>query len=125
MTVGLCDSAAGRPKPSETVQEIRIGSTADIRHRTSSEIVCRAGTPRLSLEAEFAMRPKANKLERIGVGLTIDQHQIGSDMTVSIPALCPLPRESVISILYGQGLVSNQRFENGAQQVVELRPVLC
>jgi len=77
------------------------------------------------LEAECAMRPKTNKLERIGVGLTIDQHQIGSDMTVSITAPGPLPRESVISILYGQGLVSNQRFENGAQQVVELRPVLC
>jgi hypothetical protein len=30
--------------------------------------------------APFAMRPRANKLKRIGVGLTIDLHQIGSDM---------------------------------------------
>ena len=39
------------PSPSETVREIRIRSAApgpiDIRQRTSSEVVCRAGTPQL------------------------------------------------------------------------------
>jgi ABC transporter substrate binding protein len=36
------------PSPSETVREIRIRSgPADIRQRTSSEVVCRAGTPQL------------------------------------------------------------------------------
>ncbi len=47
-------------------------------------------------EAELAVRAEAHEIEMFGVGLAVDQNQVGADVTV--PVVFPLPARCVVAM---------------------------
>jgi hypothetical protein len=63
------------------------------------------------------MGTKTDQQETIAIGVTIDQHQVRLDVTVTV--IFPLAGKRMVSIARGQGLVVGQEGENGWQIQVE------
>ena len=42
------------------------------------------------------MRAEAHQAQRVGVGLLVDQHQVGLD--VAIPVILPVPGQRVVAV---------------------------
>ena len=57
-------------------------------------------------EAECAVRAEAHQIEVSSVGLAVDQHQVGTEMTV--PVILPLPAERVVAVPRRQWPVRRQ-----------------
>lgn len=55
------------------------------------------------LQSKFAMRAKPNDLQRLGVGLSIDQHQVGFD--VAIPMVVPVASKCMVPVPRFKGLI--------------------
>lgn len=47
-------------------------------------------------EAKFAVRAKSHQIEMVSIGLAVNQHQVGPDMTV--PVVFPLTAKRVVSM---------------------------
>jgi len=54
---------------------------------------------------------KPGQAERVGVGLEVDQQQVGLDMT--FPIACPIARKIVIAVAGIQGLIRRQGDQTG------------
>lgn len=68
------------------------------------------------------MRAEAHQAQRVGVGLLVDQHQVGLD--VAIPVILPVPGQRVVAVPRFQRLVVGERDQDGHQVGVERGPVL-
>ncbi len=56
------------------------------------------------------MRAKSNELQCLGVGLSIDQHQVGFD--VAIPMIFPIASECMVAVPWVQGLIVYKSLED-------------
>jgi hypothetical protein len=60
------------------------------------------------------VRAKPGQAERVGVGLAVDQQQVGLD--VAFPVACPIARKIVIAVFGLKRLVGRQRYENASNR---------
>lgn len=68
------------------------------------------------------MRAEPHQAQRVGVGLLVDQHQVGLD--VAIPVILPVPGQRVVAVPRFQRLVAGERDQDGHQVGIERGPVL-
>ena len=87
---GLCGAGV-----SETVEE-GARAPSDERRPTTGGRGSRGSGRCGRSEAEFAVRAETHQIEMFGVGLAVDQDQVGPDVTV--PVVLPLPTERVVAM---------------------------
>ena len=74
------------------------------------------------LMAQFRMRAEANELQRVVVGLAVDQDQVGLDM--AIPVITPIPGQRVVTVAHFRCFIIRQEVQNWHQVGIERCPVL-
>jgi hypothetical protein len=70
-----------------------------------------------ALEAELTMGTEPHQLQRVVIGLAIDQHEIGAHVAVAV--IVPFPREGMIMITGWQGCVGGEHVDDFSQQGVQ------
>ena len=58
-------------------------------------------------QAKFAVRTETDELEYVVVRFSVNQDQVGLDVT--IPVVLPIPTERMIVVLVGQNLIMERR----------------
>ena len=72
-------------------------------------------------QAKFAVRTETDELEYVVVRFSVDQDQVGLDVT--IPVLLPINTERMIVVLLSQWLIMGQGRDDGAEIVLQRLPV--
>ena len=67
------------------------------------------------------MRPETDKLEYVVVRFSVNQDQVGLDVT--IPVVLPIPTERMIMVLVGQNLIMGQDRDDGDEVTLQRLPV--
>ena len=68
------------------------------------------------------MRAKPRQSEGVGILLSVDQQQVGLDVTFTLT--CPIAAQVMVAVFGGKRLLSHQRHENWLQLAIERSPVL-
>ena len=66
---------------------------------------------------KLAVRAESCQSEGVGVGLAVDEQQVGLD--VAFPIACPITRKVVIAVADIQGRIGRQRDQNRLELFIE------
>ena len=69
------------------------------------------------------MRADAHELQRLFIGLPVDQYQVWLDVAISV--ILPVAGQCVIAVTWLQWMIAGQGFHNGHQFLIECGAVLA
>jgi len=110
---------ASLPPPLGAGRGASLGPRSD--HGPGSVLEGLARLPACDLAEQIRVRAQADELQRLGVGLAVDEEEIAAD--VALAAVTPRSGERLIAVGRWEGVIRGERSQHGPQEGIEAAAV--